>query len=113
MNLPKSGSQISTPRAITPLGPRADTYTARPDKTRGSDRYIQRGHSLDRDRRDYERDDVMDGSYGFDDRMDTDDRDNKGSGGGLYSDNLIGSRGRGGNSRDRGGRGGDRSRGYR
>jgi hypothetical protein len=59
---------------------------------------------------------VVDGSYGFDDRMDTDARDSgEGRGRGLYSDNLIGNRGRGrGNSRDRGGRGGgDRGRGYR
>lgn len=55
----------------------------------------------------------MDGSYGFEDRMDTDERDGN-SGGGLYSDNLIQNRGRGGggNDRDRG-RGGDRSRVYR
>jgi hypothetical protein len=62
----------------------------------------------------------MDGSYGFEDCMDTDDRsDNRDNGrgrGGLYSDIIIGSRGRGrGNSRDRGdkARGYDRSRGYR
>ena len=64
----------------------------------------------------------MDGSYGFEDRIDTDDRsDNRDSGrgrGGLYSDIIIGSRGRGrgrGNSRDRGdkARSYDRSRGHR
>jgi hypothetical protein len=58
----------------------------------------------------------VDGTYGFDDHMDTDDRnDNRGRGGGLYSDNLVGDRGRGrGNSRDRGrGNGNDRGRNYR
>jgi hypothetical protein len=57
----------------------------------------------------------MDGSYGFDDRMETDDREDKGrSGGGLYSDTMIGNRGRGNaNGRGNGRRGGDRPRGYR
>lgn len=63
----------------------------------------------------------MDGSYGFEDRMDTDeDKGRNGGAGGLYSDTMIGSRGGRGNgnysnnNRDRGGgRGGDRSRGYR
>lgn len=57
----------------------------------------------------------MDGSYGFEDRMETDDRreDKSRGGGGLYSDTMIGNRGRGNaNGRDRGGRGGD-PRGYR
>ena len=56
----------------------------------------------------------MDGSYGFDNRMEMDDRDYDASRGrGLYSDTMIGSGGRvRGYSRDRGGRG-DRSRGYR
>jgi hypothetical protein len=60
----------------------------------------------------------MDGSYGFDDRMDTDDRDDNQydmgkSRMGLYSDTIVGSRGRGrGSSRDRG-HGNDRGRGYR
>lgn len=59
----------------------------------------------------------MDGSYGFSDRMDTDDDNTKGGNsnstrGGLYSDSMI-SRGRGrANNRDRG-RGTDRGRGAR
>lgn len=58
------------------------------------------------------RDEIIDGSQGFEDRMDTDDNDNRG---GLYSDNLVNNRGRGrGNSRERGRGGGkDRGRGYR
>ena len=53
----------------------------------------------------------MDGSYGFDDRMDTDDHDDRRARGSLYSDNLIGNRGRGrATSRDRGR--GDGGRGY-
>lgn len=87
-------------RSVTPLGPRAD---ARSDDNRSgydsSDRYATRG----RGRRNYDsRDDVVDGSYGFDDHMDTDGRDDKNDRG-LYSDNLVSNRGRGrGNSRDRG-----------
>lgn len=111
-------SSTATPRAITPLGPRADTYTDRSDDRPGygnSDRYAPpRERSRER-RRDYDRDDVMDGSYGFEDRMETDDRreDKSRGGGGLYSDTMIGNRGRGNaNGRDRGGRGGD-PRGYR
>ena len=96
----------STGRPVTPLGPRADDRSSQG----GSDRFVPRERSRDR-RRDYDRDEVMDGSYGFDDRMDTDDRgDNRrdnGRGRGLYSDTLIGGRGRGrGNTQDRG-------RGYR
>jgi hypothetical protein len=110
------------PRAITPLGPRADGYADRSDDNRSghggnSDRYaVPRERSRER-RRDYDRNDIMDGSYGFDERMDTDEREDqsRGSGGGLYSDTLVNNRGRGGsyNGRDRGGRGGDRPRGYR
>jgi len=48
----------------------------------------------------------MDGSYGFDDRMDEDDRAGNSVKPNLYSDNLINKRGRG-HSRDRG-RGGGR-----
>jgi hypothetical protein len=97
----------STGRSVTPLGPRADDIRS---SQGGSDRYAPRERSRDR-RRDYDRDEVMDGSYGFNDRMDTDDRGNNqrdnGRGRGLYSDTLIGGRGRGrGNSQDR-------RRGYR
>ena len=49
----------------------------------------------------------MDGSYGFDDRMDEDDRAGNSVKPNLYSDNLINKRGRG-HSRDRG-RGGPRN----
>jgi hypothetical protein len=58
----------------------------------------------------------MDGSYGFEDRMETDDDKQYENGPGqgrLYSDTIVGNRSRGsGNTRDRG-RGNDRSRGYR
>lgn len=110
LSRPQAPAITSTPPLTAPLGPRADAYPDRSDESRPrnsvTDRYVQRGRSRDR-----RRDDVLvDGSYGFDDHMDTDDRDDKGKGG-LYSDNLISNRGRGG-SRDRG-RGGDRGRGYR
>ena len=105
-------------RSVTPLGPRAAVERLddnRPDNRGGSERYAPRERS--RGRRDYDREDVMDGSYGFDDRMETDeDGPEKGRGRGLYSDTLINSnRGRGrGNSRDQGrGNGYDRGRGYR
>jgi hypothetical protein len=109
------GAQSSTPeRSTTPTGPRADIITDRSDETRSgfglrSDRSPPR-------RRDYDsRDEVIDGSYGFDgDRMDTDDRQDGGRGRGLYSDGIIGNRGRGrGSSRDRGRGDRDRGRGYR
>ncbi|KAF4632126.1 hypothetical protein G7Y89_g6002 [Cudoniella acicularis] len=110
---PSSAAKVVRSAPITPLGPRADNPADRSDDSRsgynGTDRYTPRER-----RRDPERDDVMDGSYGFEDRMETDDGDRYGNGrggrGGLYSDSLIGSRGRG-NSRDRG-RGGQ-GRGYR
>lgn len=51
---------------------------------------------------------MVDGSYGSDDRMDTDSGD--ANGGNLYSDNLVTTRGRGfANGQDRGGRGDRRS----
>ena len=56
----------------------------------------------------------MDGSYGFEDQMDTDDQyDNEYDRGTLYSDTMVDKRGRGSSSgRDRG-RGSDRGRGYK
>lgn len=60
----------------------------------------------------------MDGSYGFDDHMDTDDQqssryENGRSQGTLYSDTMVDNRSRGsGNGRDAG-RGSNRGRGYR
>lgn len=106
---PKPISQpVAIVRSVTPLGPRSDVITDRSDGTRpGYGRYAARDRSRDRQRNYNSRDEVTDGSYGFDDRMDTDDLDNsRGQGGGLYSDNLVG------NNRDRG-RGNDRGRGYR
>ena len=97
-------------RSVTPTGPRADAITDRSDDSRSG--YASRSDRTPPRRRDYDRrDDVIDGSYGFDDdRMDTDDRNDGGRG--LYSDNILGNRGRGrGNSRDRGR--GERGRGYR
>ena len=71
----------------------------------GSDRHPQE-QTHDR-RRDYSsRAEIVDGSFGFDDRMDEDDRDAGSAKPNLYSDNLINKRGRG-HSRDRG-RGGGR-----
>ncbi|KAH8767987.1 hypothetical protein BGZ57DRAFT_472192 [Hyaloscypha finlandica] len=102
----------SSERSVTPTGPRADVITERSDDTRSG--YGSRSGRTPPRRREFGgRDDVIDGSYGFDeDRMDTDDRQDGGRGRGLYSDTMIGNRGRGrGNSRDRGR--GERGRGYR
>jgi len=108
-NLKQAAAASPAPRSNTPQGPRADRNTDRSEGYSDTDRYAPRERSRER-RRDYGREDVMDGSYGFnDDRMDTDE----GGNGGLYSDNLLSSRGRGfANNRDRGGRG-DRNRSYR
>lgn len=103
----------SAPRSNTPQGPRVDRNTDRSEDTRSgysdTDRYAPRERSRER-RRDYGRENVMDGNYGFnDDRMETDEP----ASGGLYSDTLLTSRGRGvTNNRDRGGRG-DRNQSYR
>ncbi|KAI9732237.1 MAG: hypothetical protein M1818_007556 [Claussenomyces sp. TS43310] len=124
-------------RAAPPRGPRATAATnKRANETtrpagRSYDRYEPPARS--RDRRPYEkRDNVTDGTYGFEDQMDVDDRGNGDaySNGaarsrGLYSDNLVGRRdgrdewsgggrgqGRRRDSRERG-RGGERGRGYR
>ncbi|KFY91840.1 hypothetical protein V498_05296 [Pseudogymnoascus sp. VKM F-4517 (FW-2822)] len=94
-----------------PVGPRADRSNARPARPADSDRYNQRN-------RDSSRNDVVDGSYGFeDDRMDTDQYDSPKP---LYSDNMVGGRSDRGDYRDAGrgfnragGRGGARGRGYR
>lgn len=117
----KVAQRNNPPAPVAPSGPRADANANRSDDRSGysSDRYTARDRERERSRREPDRDDVMDGSYGFDDRMDTDDNDDRrGRGrGNLYSDNLIGERGRGrGDSRDRG-RGdsyrGSGGRGYR
>jgi len=107
-----SAQAASSERSVTPTGPRADAITERSDDTRSG--YGSRSGRTPPRRREFGgRDDVIDGSYGFDeDRMDTDDRQDGGRGRGLYSDTMIGNRGRGrGNSRDRGR--GERGRGYR
>ncbi|KAG9239327.1 hypothetical protein BJ875DRAFT_187505 [Amylocarpus encephaloides] len=121
----KIGAPASNPQRAapaTPQGPRADAGNERSDENRSAynptDRYASRDTARDspRDRRRDGRDDVMDGSYGFDDRMDTDDRNgdryNDGRGrGSLYSDGMVGSRVRGrGDSRERGR--GNGNRGY-
>ncbi|KAL2068274.1 hypothetical protein VTL71DRAFT_16372 [Oculimacula yallundae] len=102
------------PRSNTPQGPRADRNADRSENPRpnysDTDRYVPRERSREQ-RRDYSREDLVDGNYGFNDadRMDTDEGESRG----LYSDGLLSSRGRGANNnRDRGGRG-DRNRGYR
>ncbi|KAH6684357.1 hypothetical protein B0J14DRAFT_10366 [Halenospora varia] len=113
IGVPATASKAPRSGPVTPLGPRADMATERSDDSRsgynGSERYTPRER-----RREPERDNVTDGSYGFEDRMDTDDRndDRYDNSRGLYSDNLIGGRGRGrGNSYDRGR--GSQGRGYR
>ncbi|CZT07641.1 uncharacterized protein RCO7_10258 [Rhynchosporium graminicola] len=101
------------PRSNTPQGPRADRNPAAETRSgyNVADRYPPRERSRER-RRDHSRgEDVVDGTYGFndDDRMDTDEVENRG----LYSDGLLSSRGRGvNNNRDHGGRA-DRNRSYR
>ena len=93
-------STSAAPLSKPPIGPRFDTINNRTDDTPSSDRYTSRN---DR-RRDYDsRDAVVDGSYGFDERMDTDDHYS--SGRGLYSDDMVG-RGRAME------RGNDRGHGY-
>jgi hypothetical protein len=122
---PRGPSKQSTTKApVAPLGPRADLMSDRLDKTRPSGRYDRyEPQDLNRERRrfdDQERDEVVDGSYGFDDQMETDGQSDHYNGDrGLYSDGMVGrrgredhGRGRRGDSRDRG-RGGDRGRGYR
>ncbi|TVY55998.1 putative RNA-binding protein [Lachnellula cervina] len=107
-----TGPKSSNP--IAPLGRRAEAIT---DDSRSSYGSSERYTPRDRERSRRESDDIMDGSYGFDDRMDTDDHDDRRTRGSLYSDNLIGNRGRGrANSRDRGrsdGGRGNGGRGYR
>ncbi|KFY34592.1 hypothetical protein V494_06635 [Pseudogymnoascus sp. VKM F-4513 (FW-928)] len=97
---PKSAAPAAAPTGpAIPVGPRADRNNARSTRPGEADRYNQRNRD--------NRNDVVDGSYGFgDDRMDTDEYDAKP----LYSDTMVG--GRGYNNRG-GGRGGARGRGYR
>lgn len=81
------------------MGPRADAGRANGYGDR-SGSYA----SKERSRHDYAaRAEVVDGSYGFDDRMDTDEGDDNGRGQGkLYSDSLAPKRGGMGGSRERG-----------
>jgi hypothetical protein len=102
-----------------PKGPRADLISDKGSDSRSSPRYAPSDRyprERSRDRR-FEGDNFTDGSYGFEDRMETDVMEsNDGRGrGGLYSDSMVsrrGDRGRRGASRERG-RGGDRSRGFK
>ncbi|CAL3965860.1 hypothetical protein PZA11_002697 [Diplocarpon coronariae] len=95
-------SSHAQPTSIT-QGPRADINVNMSDAARfghGDDRYVARERSRER-RREYSREDVIDGSYGFEDRMETDDAER-----GLYSDNIISRKGRGiANNRERDNRG--------
>ncbi len=90
-----------------------------------SDRYEPRERSREQGRS-YERDDVVDGTYGFEEQMDMDEpednRNDRGNSRGLYSDDLVNRRagrgdGRGWQDNRNRGRGGDRGRergrGYR
>ncbi|POS86409.1 hypothetical protein EPUL_000879 [Erysiphe pulchra] len=97
-----------TRHIVAPTGPRADYVNDQADDSRSyGDSDFNRSGGRSKDHyRDYNREDVVDGSYGFSDRMDIDDRDDKNRRRGLYSDNLIGSR-YGRRSR------GDEGRGYR
>ncbi|KAH8598310.1 hypothetical protein B0O99DRAFT_58870 [Bisporella sp. PMI_857] len=91
-------ASIPQPTPAIPSGPRstrlADQSNGNLSSYNGSERYPQ-DQSRER-RRDYEtRAEVIDGSYGFDDRMDTDDREDDRNRANLYSDNLVNKRGRG------------------
>ncbi|SZF03578.1 unnamed protein product [Blumeria hordei] len=77
---------------IASLGSRSDLIAGWSDDSRSygdSDLYTPRGRSRDR-HREYERDEVMDGSYGFDDRLENYDRVDKNRVTRLYSDSMIG-----------------------
>ncbi|OBT41269.1 hypothetical protein VE00_08979 [Pseudogymnoascus sp. WSF 3629] len=110
---PKSAAPASAPTGpAIPVGPRADRNNLRPMRPADSDRYSQRN-------RDNSRNEVVDGSYGFEnDRMDTDQYEAPKP---LYSDNMVGGGSDRGDYRDGGrgynrgggGRGGARGRGYR
>lgn len=101
--------QFTAPQASSPatLGPRPD---ARPSTSRpygSSERYRPQARGLEQRREYSSRDNVVDGSYGFDDQMDTDGRYNnerQGSQtqGRLYSDTIVGNQS-----------GAHRGRGYR
>lgn len=78
-------------KPATPVGPRADLITERSEDSRsygGSEFGKSRGRSRDR-YRDYEREDIVDGSYGFNDPMEIDDHHDERRVRGLYSDNII------------------------
>ncbi|QSZ30048.1 hypothetical protein DSL72_004566 [Monilinia vaccinii-corymbosi] len=108
-------NQRSAPRSSVPTGPKA----GRIERSSGSDSLDSRYNSSRNSR-----EDVVDGSYGFEDRMDTDDHDDDGRSNkngrsqGLYSDNLVGGRksniNRNGNGNNwNGGRRDDRTRSFR
>jgi hypothetical protein len=110
LSAPRTPAIPTGPREVITIEDRSDDSPRRggSDRRGGLDRYTPRN---DR-RRDYgSRDDVVDGSYGFDERMDTDDNYGSGRDRGLYSDNMVGNRGHD-SGRDRApeGRGYDRGR---
>lgn len=107
---PNSARSAPETQLTVPTGPRADSVSDRSDsRYTPSDRFQPRPRSHER-RRSYDEDKVMDGSFGFEDRMETDDYDSRGRGRGLYSDDLVTGR-----NNQRGGRGdrGDYRRGAR
>jgi len=105
LNSQPAGAPAS--HSATPLGLRADLATGRADEPRSnarrtvSERYAAAREPSRDQRRNYDRDEVMDGSYGFEDHMETDDRDgnqyDNARGKGLYSDNLVANRSSRGN----------------
>ncbi|KAI6251122.1 hypothetical protein HI914_00638 [Erysiphe necator] len=105
---PSPRPPVLTRNLVAPSRPRADYIN---DQTEDSRSYAETDFNKSRGRNSYHykdnnREDVMDGSYGFSDRMEIDDREDKYKRRGLYSDNLIGNR-YGRRSR------GDEGRGYR
>lgn len=88
--------QPTVPRQIVaPRGPRADLLAEQlSEDSRSyveSDSRKSRGRSKDH-YTDYDRDNVVDGSYGFNDRMDINNGNDTGRRRGLYSDNIISGR---------------------
>ncbi|CAG8959436.1 hypothetical protein HYFRA_00001334 [Hymenoscyphus fraxineus] len=101
----KIGATASRPAQNTtnvPLGPRADTARYPNEARPTAERYNPREVAKPR------REEVIDGTYGFD-AMDTDDNQSSGR---LYSDSMVGGRGRDRGRGDNRGRGNNGGRGY-
>ena len=83
--------------SITPLGPRANERSNGNQSGYGSSERYPRERSRERRRDVAPRADVIDGSFGFDDRMEMDADNGEETRPNLYSDTLVNKRGRGHN----------------